>query len=222
MYRFPYLSSASLSLSLYFFPLFIISVFTVQCFVSFTFFVLVLFLFWWGLSQNNKQIYFSPSLNFFAFTFFFYPALDARALLRFAGSLVTLLARKCILYPPVAMIKLEVAHSNLRKERVCTKSGAIGVESNSDGRERGIRSGPSSIAYQNVNRNCHNDWNRYRAHSGRWSRDGGIDLVLKFHADERESGGLRIPEIVGSNGLSSLKRRIRESRDHIEYWTKIN
>lgn len=33
-----------------------------------------------------------------------------------------------------------------------------------------------------------------------------IDLVLKFHADERGSNGLRITEIVGSNGFSSLKK----------------
>lgn len=49
-----------------------------------------------------------------------------------------------------------------------------------------------------------------------------IDLVLKFHADERESSGLRITEIVGSNGFSSLKkantlaRKLRSTGSNIE------
>lgn len=143
--------------------------FTVHCFVSFTFSALELFLFWWDLFQNNKQIYFSPFLDLsflfllFFFSLFFLSALELPWELRVRWLCYWQKVR-CIF-----SLRWWNSKSKVRDERVIRRWIVIGkvvVESNNSVRAR-IRSGRSSIVYRNVNRNCCNGRNRYRAHSRR-------------------------------------------------------
>lgn len=145
--------------------------FIVHCFVSFTFSALELFLLWWGLFQNNKQIYFSPTLDLSFFLFFFLLSFFSLFFLSALGLPWELRVRWLCYWQEVRCIfssRWWNSKPKLRDERIMYRWIVIGkvVESNNSVRAR-IRSGRSSIVYRNVNRNCRNGRNRYRAHSRR-------------------------------------------------------
>lgn len=157
--------------------------------------------------EYQTDIFFSFSRPFFFFTFFwlsffFCPFQYSRVSpLRFMESLWLCYWQevRCIF-----SLWWWNSKSNLCDERVMEGSRGVIVESNSNVSSRNLISPRPCIQTSIVIvATVEIDIARVTGDKATTAR---IDLVLKFHADERESSGLRITKIVGSNRFSSLKK----------------